>query len=153
MDTVDTATRTHSTISWWALLLAGEAILLALGTGIVLDAYGASLADANVAHGVMLAAVIVFFAASATFIVSWLGADERGVSAAEAARGWWTVPVVIAAEGLLAALAAGVVWDASASAPALDPVALQAVMLAGALTFFLAFVVCLTGVLRADERA
>lgn len=150
---MDTVTRKTSTISWWALLLAGEAILLALGIGIVLDADGASIAGATVVHGVMLAAVIVFFGASAMFLWSWLGADERGVTPAEAARGWWKVPMVIAAEAILIAAGAGVVWDYNSASPALDPATLQAVMLAGALTFFAAFVVCLTGVLRADELA
>ncbi len=150
---METAVRKVSKVSWWALVLAGEAILLALGIGIVLDAYGTSLVDATALHGIMLAAVVVFFGASAIFLVSWLGADERGVTTAEAVRSWWTVPVVIAAEAILIAAAAGVAWDYGAASPALDPTALQAVMLAGALIFFAAFALCLTGVLRADERA
>lgn len=148
-----TATVRATSVSWWALLVAGETILLALGIGIVLDAYGASLADAAAVHGVMLAAVIAFFGASAIFLMSWLGADEHGATSAEAARSWWKVPVVIAAEAIVVAAAAGVVWDYSATSPGLDPTVLQVVMLAGALIFVAAFAVCLTGVLRADERA
>lgn len=113
-----TATRRASTVSWWALLVAGEAILVALGIGIMLDAYGTSFADATTAYGVMLAAVVVFVGESAIFLVSWLGADERGIASAEAARSWWKVPMVIAAEAILVMGAAGVVWDYHASAPA-----------------------------------
>jgi hypothetical protein len=148
-----TATQGVSRISWWALLLASEAILLALGLGVTLDAAGATIGDLTPFQGAMLAAVIVFVGACAILLISWLRVDGHASSAADIARGWWTAPALLAAEALLVAGAAGVAWDYSASSPILDPTVLQGVMLGATLVFLVTFIACLVGLLRGEERA
>jgi hypothetical protein len=150
---MDTATQGASRMSWWALLLAAEAILLALGLGITLDATGATIGDLTPLQGAMLAAVMIFVAACAILLISWLRVDGHASGPADIARGWWTAPALLAVEALLVAGAAGVAWDYSASSPLLDPTLLQAVMLGATIIFFVTFIACFVGLLRGEERA
>lgn len=150
---MDTVTQSVSRISWWALLLAGEAILFALAMGVAVDAAGSTIGDLTISQGVMLGAVMVFVIACAILLISWLRVDGHASGPADIARGWWTAPALLAAEALLLAGAAGVVWDYSFASPVLDPVVLQGVMLGATLVFFVAFITCLVGLLRGEERA